>query len=87
MYMTSVIPGFVELRDLDWVQGGWNLPRDVDMFQRLLNISLQYASVYDGKRLIKIDTLNDFGEGHSIEPTVEEKFAYLQALKETLLLR
>jgi len=43
------------------------------------------ANTLKGKKLIKIDSWNDFGEGHCIEPTKEEKLNSLKMLREVLL--
>jgi len=83
-FMPSVIPGFVHLKDDTWVSGGWNLQRDLGMFSMLLESALKYATSADGKKMIKIDTWSDYGEGTVIEPTIEEGFAYLEVMKDVL---
>ena len=81
----SIIPGFVELRDPEWLKNYGNLPRDVGMFKKLLKIALRYATRKDGYKIIRIDEFNEFGEGTAIEPTIEEGFTYLEAVQEVLL--
>lgn len=82
--MPSIIPGFVELRDPSWLEFAVNLPRNTEMFSKELEVALKYATQIEGKKIIKIDTWNDFGEGHAIEPTIEEGYAFLEALKDIL---
>jgi hypothetical protein len=75
-FITSIIPGFINLRDPNFPR----LPRDLDMFNEELKVALQYATTINGKRIIRIDTFNEFGEATGIEPTKEEGFSYLQTI-------
>jgi hypothetical protein len=75
-FVTSTIPGFINLRDPNFPR----LPRDLDMFNEELKVALQYATPINGKRIIRIDTFNEFGEATGIEPTKEEGFSYLQTI-------
>ena len=82
-FMPSFIPGFVDLR----------IPcipyyRDPEDFGEAAQLALRYSftpisSRY--KRIIRIDTANEYGEGTAIGPTQEEKFAFLEKLRTTLL--
>ena len=76
----STIPGFIDLRDPSFPR----LPREADMFKEMFRIALKYATPINGKKLVKIDTFNEFGEATGIEPTKEEGFAFLEALKDVL---
>jgi archaellum component FlaC len=79
--ITSILPGFVNLRDPDFP----TLPRDVEMFKKMLLVSLKYAVSNEDIKIVRIDTYNEFGEATGIEPTVEEGFSYLLVLREVLL--
>jgi len=77
----SILPGFVNLRDPNFPV----LSRDAEMFKNMLLVSLKYAIMNKGIKIVRIDTFNEFGEATGIEPTSEEGFAYLQAIKSVLL--
>ena len=83
MFVPSVIPGFMNVREIQ--EGIPHLPRDPEMFKEELKIAITMANTLKGKKLIKIDSWNDFGEGHCIEPTKEEKLNFLKMLREVLL--
>jgi hypothetical protein len=81
LYAPTVTPGFINLRDPTFPV----LPRDGDMFQKEIEIALKYAiPSKDGKRIIFIQTLDEFGEATGIEPTREEGFLFCEILKSTL---
>jgi hypothetical protein len=76
----SIIPGFVDLRSTDIP----DLPRNIRMFEKELEVALSVLSNYEIK-LIRIDTYNEAGEGTLIEPTIEEKYMFLIPLQKYLL--
>jgi hypothetical protein len=55
------------------------------MFKNMLLVSLKYAISNKEIKIVRIDTFNEFGEATGIEPSTEEGFTYLQALKSVLL--
>lgn len=78
-FMPSVIPGF----DQRWVSWGNHtsvpLERSPERFRERLEIVKPFLT---GRRLLRIDTWNDFFENTVIEPTQEEGFAYLEELRQ-----
>jgi len=76
-FIPSIIPGFINLRDMRYPI----LPRNLKMFIKELEAALQYASSPTRNILmIRVDTFNEFGEATGIEPTQEEDYSYIEAL-------
>jgi hypothetical protein len=81
-YVPTVTPGFINLRD----PSTHILPRDAEMFKKEVEIALKYATkTADGKRIILIQTFNEFGEATGIEPTKEEGFLFYDIFKNLLI--
>jgi len=85
LFMPSILPGCVDLRVSYDELKHMSLPRDVDMFTNELKIALRFALPVEDKKIIKIDKFNDYGEGDVIEPTVEEGFTFLEAVRNTII--
>ncbi len=79
-FIVTVTPGF----DHSYSWGGPQipLPRGKERFEERLKFGLKYLD--DAKPTIKIDTWNDWGEWSYIEPSINEKFSYLEALRNSL---
>jgi hypothetical protein len=76
-FIPSIIPGFINLRDLSYPI----LPRNLKMFNKELEVALQYASSpTKNVSMIRVDTFNEFGEATGIEPTQEEVHSYIEVL-------
>jgi hypothetical protein len=79
VYIPSVIPEF-DSRYVEW--GDPNqviLPRDPDRFSRQLNLALSNSLP---KKIIRVDTWDDWYESTIIEPSTRWLFDYLQIIKE-----
>lgn len=75
-FIPSIVPGYINVRKpKDPV-----LPRSTTMFEKIVEIALEYANSVDNKILIRIDTFNEFSEGTVVEPVVEENSIYLCSL-------
>jgi hypothetical protein len=79
-FVPSIIPGFINLKDPKFPK----LQRRADMFKEMLSTALKYSSLCTEKKLIKIDTFNEFGEATGIEPTREEGFVFLKTIKKEI---
>jgi hypothetical protein len=80
-FVPSVVPGFINLRD----NFPEELPRSKQLFKEILDSSFRHAYSRSKKtKILKIDTFNEFGEATGIEPTREEGFSFLEALRDYL---
>jgi hypothetical protein len=78
----SVIPGF-DYRKAPWGQSdAVPLLRDKERFKMELEIALKYMD--EELKMIRIDTWNDWYESTQVEPSMEEGFLFLSALKKVL---
>jgi hypothetical protein len=78
-FTPTITPGF----DNSYSWGEPNvipLPRSVERFEKLLKIAIKYTS--SSYREVRVDTWNDFGEWSYIEPSLSERFDYLNIVKE-----
>jgi len=57
------------------------IPRSIEYFKTNLEIAKEFV---DKRKLLKISTWNEWEENTNIEPTVQDGFTYLQALRDTL---
>jgi hypothetical protein len=77
-FVPTITPGF----DNSYSWGGPDvvpLPRSIERFRKSLEIAIKHTSL--GYQDIRIDTWNDFGEWSYVEPSMSEKFNYLNAIK------
>jgi hypothetical protein len=77
-FVPTITPGF----DNSYSWGGPDvvpLPRSIERFRKSLEIAIKHTSL--GYQEIRIDTWNDFGEWSYIEPSMSEKFNYLNTMK------
>jgi len=79
-FIVTITPGFDN--SYSWGDPQIPLPRGRDKFEERLIIALKYLD--ESKPMIKIDTWNDWGEWSYIEPTADEKFRYLEILRNYL---
>jgi hypothetical protein len=79
-FVPSVVPGFINLRD----NFSEELPRSVQLFKEILDAPFRHAYSHEKIKILKIDTFNEFGEATGIEPTREEGFSFLKALRDYL---
>ncbi len=79
-FIPSLIPGFVELRDSEWIENNMNLPRNVEMYKNELEVGYKY-----NKNFMFVGTWNIAGEGTELEPSLEEGFTFLKILKGFLM--
>ncbi|MBN1269472.1 MAG: hypothetical protein JXB04_07795, partial [Kiritimatiellae bacterium] len=78
-FVTALVyPGFDNTGVWGWGDGPFVTPREGGAFYRR---SWERALAHDA-RFIQIATWNDFGEGATIEPTVEYEFQYLALTEE-----
>jgi hypothetical protein len=81
--ITSAIPGFDNTR-AKYATPFEPLERSPEKFKERLKIALHYSYLRNSPPFIRIDTFNDFGENHHIEPTQDEFFTYLETILNTL---
>ncbi|MBB6463290.1 glycoside hydrolase family 71/99 protein [Flammeovirga kamogawensis] len=74
----GAFPGFKDFYEEggygEVIVGGWEYPLGADQMKTTLDFAVQYESKIDFLQLI---TWNDFGEGTTIEPTIEYQFDFL----------
>lgn len=75
-------PGYDDSHLTDRLQGYGLVPRNTDFLKSTVKASMRFL---DRHRLMGILTFNDWGEGTFIEPSVEDGFSYLQAVRDTLV--
>lgn len=80
--IAGAFPGFkdyyVEGGIGEVIVGGWEIPLGADQMKNTLDLVSQYDGSLDMLQLI---TWNDFGEGTTIEPTVEFRFSFLEEIQ------
>jgi hypothetical protein len=75
-FIPSVMPGF---RKPPHFQNFATTPRDMEFFKSQLEIGRQYTDPLI--KMLFVSTFNDWTENTGVEPTLNEEFAYLQALE------
>ena len=74
-------PGYDDTHLKDRPQSYGYVPRKPEFLSYTLKNALQFA---DKNGMVGIYSLNDWGEGTFVEPSVEDGFTYLQTLRDTL---
>jgi hypothetical protein len=74
-------PGYDDTHLKDRPQSYGYVPRKTEFLSYTLKNALQFA---DKNGMVGIYSLNDWGEGTFVEPSVEDGFTYLQTLRDTL---
>ena len=80
LFMPSVLPGFND-------PNTFCIPyeRDPSNFQKALRIALNNSYVPNSSKVfIRIDTLDEYREATALGPTIEEKYTFLEILKDSL---
>ncbi len=78
LFIPSALPGFRRIANPEWP----TLPRSIDRLTKQLKLALKYMD--PNVRMLFITTFNDWTENTQVEPSVEDNFKYLQALRDTL---
>jgi hypothetical protein len=81
--ITSAIPGFDNTRS-KYATPSVPLERSPAEFEKRIKIALNYSYLKNYLPFIRIDSFNDFGENHHIEPTQDELFTYLKIIKDKI---
>jgi hypothetical protein len=81
-FIPSAIPG-IDLRSAPWGSPNYEpLPRSEERFRVDLTIADRYLD--DNLRMLLLATFNDWNENTYVEPSVQDNFMYLNALRDFL---